>query len=161
MLHLYEIGSLDALFVFDVLLLPEGVAGEAARLGVPGEALRGLRLQRPEPNLNSPGVSQSTARYEGAQALQPTDRQVLALARDHNFLAPVLTDDLALRREVESSGGVVVGTFGILLRRFRHGGSSLDEVRQEVERLLTVSTLHLSPPFRAYVRQRMRDLGEC
>jgi predicted nucleic acid-binding protein len=84
---------------------------------------------------------------------------VLALARQTRYQLPVLTDDLALRRRIERKGGVAVGTVGVLVRCQELGMSSVSQLEESIERLISCSSLHMSRPFRTFLRKLIRGLG--
>jgi len=71
----------------------------------------------------------------------------------------VLTDDLALRRRLENQGVTVVGSVGVLVRAYTTGRIRRDELEGAVDTLFTISTLHLSRAFRAYVRHLLANLA--
>jgi predicted nucleic acid-binding protein len=152
-LHLVEIGGSRALHVFSFLLLPEGVRDELAsrgisllNLGVP------FRIEAIEP-----GVWRQ-AQAEEHEDLQDADAQVFCLAQAEDFSKPVLTDDLALRHLLETRGATVVGSVGILIRAYRQGILTRAELDFAIEGLTTASSLHLSVPFRSYLKNLLRDL---
>jgi predicted nucleic acid-binding protein len=70
----------------------------------------------------------------------------------------VLTDDLALRRLLESHGATVAGTFGILVRAYSSGRLRRDELEEAVEALFHRSSLHLSRAFRIYIQELLKKL---
>lgn len=150
-LHLHEIGALEALASLRRILIPDLVAAE----------LETFRL--PEPRLSqavSPciielvpvGVDATRKTLPGASDLQAADLQVLYLARTTAPGLAVLTDDLTLRHHVESAGGTAVGSLGLLIRSYRVGQMSRPRLEELVDRLMTESSLYMSRPFRAYVR---------
>jgi predicted nucleic acid-binding protein len=94
----------------------------------------------------------------GAPTVHPADAQVLVLVRARAFRAPVLTDDLALRRRLEAEGAVVVGSVGILIRAYRTGLLRREDLDTAVDALFFESTLHLSRAFRAYVRRLLSGI---
>lgn len=157
-LHLHEINRLDALGVFARIDVPDRVALELERLGLaPAMLLEGaggseLVVVSPSEMAGEVGEPAGTA------TLQPADRQVLALARESDLRFPVLTDDLALRQQIEGEGGLAVGTVGLLVRSFVLGRSDRGDFESAVERLMSRSSLHMSRPFRRYVLGLIRDL---
>lgn len=155
-LHLQEIGQLAALQGVAPLVLPDLVAQElevrgsgAAALVEAGVELRIAWIETSE--------WQEILRAVGPQ-LQPADAQVFALARQASFQSLTLTDDLALRRILESHGGEVAGSVGILVRAYVSGRISRDEVERSILALAHDSTLHLSRAFRNYLQVLLKEL---
>ena len=156
-LHLHEIGSLQALRCFGELEIPDLVARELESFDLSADLVAdavGGRFQVTEVAKSDWQVLIS---LEGAR-LQPADAQVLALARTAEFRTPVLTDDLEVRRVVETENGLAVGSIGILVRNYHLGHLARFELEERVAQLLTESTLHMSSPFRRYVRRLIRDI---
>ncbi|MCR4408199.1 MAG: hypothetical protein NUW24_14980 [Anaerolineae bacterium] len=157
LLHLHEIGQLDALGIFTHLIVPRLVADELrthglkpANLGVPG--LRISVVVVDEGHLNR-------VLTEGERPpIHPADAEVLALAYSDNFQKPVLTDDLALRRRLEAAGAIVTGSVGILVRAYKTNRLTRAQLEHALDALFSNSTLHLSRAFRTYVRQLLADL---
>ena len=90
--------------------------------------------------------------------LQSADAQVLALAKSRGFSETVLTDDLALRNCVEQEGGSVAGSVGLLVRSYRLGHFTLEELLESADQLMSQSTLFMSKPFRKWLRKMLEDL---
>ena len=156
-LHLNEIGRLECLRIFEHLVMPDLVAEELraygldpSRLGVTGLKATIVVVERAE---WSPVLSEADQ-----PTIHPADAQVFVLARSNQFQKPVLTDDLALRRRLESQGATVVGSVGVLVRAYTTGHLKRDELESAVEALFTTSTLHMSRAFRAYIRHLLADL---
>ncbi len=103
------------------------------------------------------GAWQAALRSAEPVRIQPADAQVFALAQADRFQSLVLTDDLALRRLLESHGCTVVGSVGVLIRTHVSGLFRREELERSIEDLFEVSTLHWSPAFRAYVRQLLEE----
>ena len=80
------------------------------------------------------------------------------MAQNANFSLPVLTDDLALRRQLEAHGALVVGSVGILIRAYRQQLMSKIQLENAIDSLFDESSLHLSPAFRVYVRQLLKGV---
>lgn len=146
-LHLAEIGEIGRLGLFAAVIIPEQVRTELAGRGAWSSAAE-ARLQ----------VEKVSAQEinEQAKTLAPftvhrTDLSVAALAVR---ISPdvVLTDDLRLRRGLESQGHQVVGSVGILIRAFHTGQLSKPELLARLDQLLDGSSLYTSKAFRAMVR---------
>jgi predicted nucleic acid-binding protein len=90
--------------------------------------------------------------------IHPADAQVLALAQRDQFQAPVLTDDLDLRRRLEYLEVTVVGSVGVLVRAFTAGRLKRDELDSAVDALFLKSTLYISRAFRIYVLNMLANL---
>ncbi len=126
-LHLHEIGQLDCLAVFDNLVIPDLVAEELRAYGLDPSRLNvaGLNV-----------VVVSVAKEEwapvvmeaGQSIIHPADAQVFILAQSDRFQKPVLTDDLALRRRLESRGATAVGSVGVLVRAYATGRLQRNEL---------------------------------
>lgn len=156
-LHLHEIEHLKALRAAGPLLLPELVVEELGRRAISPSLLEAAGL---EIILRSPDGSEEAAAREdaGSTLLQPADLQVFALARRAGFRQLVLTDDLALRRLLESRGATVAGSIGLLVRAYASDRMSRSELEESVEALFHESSLHLSRAFRTYVKDLLRRL---
>lgn len=155
-LHLEEVDRLKALNLVAPLFLPDLVLKELEAHGLGAARLREagitFTVQEVEP------LAWRKVIRDVASRIQPADAQVFFLARAHQFQSLVLTDDLALRRLLESHGNQVAGTVGILIRAYSAGWISRGEMETAFEALFEKSTLHLSPAFRAYVRKILADL---
>ncbi len=156
-LHLHEIGWLKALSIFDHLMMPDLVAEELraraidpVRLGVAGLKVTIVTVERDK--------WMPVIRAADRPAIQPADAQIFILARLSQFRKPVLTDDLALRRRLESLGATVVGSVGVLVRAYTTGRIGRDALESAIDALFTTSTLHLSRAFRTYVHRLLADL---
>ncbi len=156
--HLWQIG-LPALFgVFEVLHLAEQVVTEVRR-HVPLD--RVAAVAGCEVRIHSVAAAEIVLLRERlpsqAAHLQDADLATLALA---HRLQPdlVLTDDLALRRAVESVGLTPMGSVGILLRGYKHELLDAKSLDKAVDALFVHSTLYLSPHFKAYVRRLIADI---
>jgi predicted nucleic acid-binding protein len=90
--------------------------------------------------------------------IQPADAQVFVLARDSGFQSLVLTDDLVLRRLLESQGTRVTGTVGVLIRAYSSGRISRADLDSSIAALFDASSLHLSRGFRIYVKNLLETL---
>lgn len=155
-LHLCEINRLEVLRVFDQLLIPRMVADE-------------LRLYRLDPlHLGGevrvcimPVSEQNRTEVlieESGFLIHSADAEVFILSREDGFRMPVLTDDLALRRRLETHSTVVVGSIGVLVRAYRMNLLQRGGLESTVDALFDESSLHLSHAFRAYVRQLLAEL---
>jgi predicted nucleic acid-binding protein len=156
-LHLQEIGRLAALTAVSPLRAPDLVWTELQDRGIDDSALRRSGIDfsviplpetiwQPIPGLNL------------ADPIQPADAQVFCLVEASRFEALALTDDLALRKLLESYGALVVGSVGLLVRAYSEGRLQRVELDRSIEALFNDSTLHLSRAFRAYLMQLLKNL---
>ena len=155
-LHLSEINYLFGLELFEQLKLPDLVNNE----------LRAYNLNTSQLNLKAKIIISSveheqclnTMQQLGQPQLHLADAAVFIMAQNANFSRPVLTDDLALRRQLEARGTLVVGSVGILIRAYRQQLISKIKLENAIDALFYDSSLHLSLAFRAYVRQLLQEV---
>ncbi len=156
-LHLHEIGWLEALNIFDHLLMPNLVAEELLSYGLDpsqlGVAELSVTIATVERKEWGPLVIEANQ-----PTIHPADAQVFVLAQSTQYQNPVLTDDLALRQQLESQQATVVGTVGVLVRAYTNGFLKRNELENAIDALFTTSTLHLSRAFRAYIRHLIANL---
>jgi predicted nucleic acid-binding protein len=156
-LHLGEIGRLDALSVVSPLRAPDLVWSELAARGIdhPSHQKAGIEVTiAPVEDSDWKTVIAGVSPTE----IQPADAQVFALVQSSGFQALALTDDLALRKLIESHGATVVGSVGILIRAYSSGKLDRRQLDDAFQALFDKSTLHLSQAFRAYLVQLLRSL---
>lgn len=96
----------------------------------------------------------------GQLPIHPADTEVLILAHEGGFSKPILTDDMALRRELEIRGALVIGSVGLLVRAYKKALMARADLDHAIDALFDESTLHLSSAFRGYVRKLINDLGK-
>jgi predicted nucleic acid-binding protein len=70
------------------------------------------------------------------------------------------TDDLKREGMLEQEGASVVGSVGLLIRAYTSGKMDRDRLERSMDALLNNSTLHLSRPFRTYIRKLIAELRE-
>jgi predicted nucleic acid-binding protein len=156
-LHLHEIGHLGVLSIFNELVIPDLVAEELRACGLDPSNLGIISL-----NTSLVVVDESEwSVIIGAvnqPIIHPADAQVFVLARSSQFQDLILTDDLALRRRLESQGATVVGSVGVLVRAYTTNHLKRNELESAIDALFTTNTLHMSRAFRAYIRQLLANL---
>jgi len=154
-LHLTEIGQLDILNIFDRLKVPNLVAVELDAYGVDLST-------RKFPHIEFVNVEESQWQQVISSskhlAIHPADAQVFVLAQSNNFLKLVLSDDLDLRRLLESHNATVVGSVGLLVRAYKLGRLEYDALAESINALFTNSTLYISRAFKVYVEKLIEDL---
>ncbi len=155
--HLWQIGLWSTLGTFETFHITQQVIQEI-REHVPLDRLKSLS----DCELHIHTISQQEIDVQRRRApsdlkLQIADLATLALAQR---VTPdlVLTDDLDLRRAIESQGQLPMGSVGIVLRAYKAGW--LDEVSldQAIDGLFVHSTLYLSPSFKSYVRRLIAQM---
>jgi len=102
-LHLGEIDRLDALNVFTRITLPRLVLDELEKHNVSrgrfdNQTFELLIVDVPESKW------QPLTQMFGQPVIHAADAQVFVVAQESDFKTPVLTDDLALRRRLDSEG---------------------------------------------------------
>lgn len=124
------------------------IAGPRWRRSLPAECLRVARVSEAE-LLRQQDIIPSCKAHSA-------DLSVAALARR---LCPeaVLTDDLALRTGLQSSGYRVVGSVGVLIRAARKGLIGRESLDEALDRLFDGSTLYTSRAFRSKVRELLKN----
>ena len=155
-LHLQEIGRLNALTAVVPLLLPDLVAEELDLRGAGIARLREAGIPFTVSTVETP-VWRDVLRNV-APHIQPADAQVFALVRASRYQALALTDDLALRRLLENHQAAVTGTVGLLIRSYSQHTLSRDELETALDELFRLSSLHLSRAFRTYLGKLLEDL---
>lgn len=155
-LHLVEIKRPDSLCLFDVVTISQYVYAELRRMKALQPASRALAGQ-----LKATHVTYEQIKLQAEQLsafkLHDPDLSTAALAQS---IVPdvVLTDDLSLRKALESQGWTVVGTIGVIIRAYTTGRIPKSEMLDAVDHLLDNSSLYTSKAFRFYVRNRIEEI---
>lgn len=149
LIHLHEINRLELVItVFNTLHLPEQVKRE-----IRNEAIIQFLQQKTTcisvHSVNEPELFATKEAYSGFQ-LHLADLAVLSLLpKIKNAVA--VTDDLALRRAVESGGRTAVGTIGILLNGYKRGVISKPQLIKLLDLTFNDSSLYLNSAFKKRV----------
>ena len=156
LLHLAEIQQ-DALFTnFRKIVISSAIEAELVRYQVMGrlrsilpDQLHVIPVEVPPPAFCPQEINEFRH--------QPADVSVIRLAC---LIQPqlVLTDDLLLRRYLESKNYKVVGSIGILIRSFHLQQISKNDLYFYLDRLFDDSSLYFSRGFYAYVRTLLEHL---
>ncbi|HEW97452.1 MAG: hypothetical protein DRR16_31580 [Candidatus Parabeggiatoa sp. nov. 3] len=152
-----EINNLRVLTLFEQIKLPDLVADE----------LEGYNLNANELNITANVVicpidheqSLNIRQKLGQPLIHLTDAAVFILAQNANFSLPVLTDDLALRRQLEARDTLVIGSIGLLIRAYHQQLIDKTDIKSAIDSLFNESSLHLSQAFRLYVQQLLNELN--
>lgn len=156
-LHLAEIGAVHQLGLFRVVIISEQVRAELAELGAwesgPNALSDCISVQR----VSSQEISYQ-AKHLSMFTVHRTDLSVAALAA-RTDCDVVLTDDLLLRRGLESQGHQVVGSVGVLIRAFRMKQLAKSELLCSIDQLLDGSSLYTSKAFRVTIRRFLENLA--
>jgi predicted nucleic acid-binding protein len=156
--HLWEIEQQRILTLFSTVYLPNQVKEELSLQDV-WENLEQTILDRFRvEEVAESEIQQMSVRF-AETALQSADLAVIVLAKSVNPSA-VLTDDLDLRKTLESLGLTVVGSVGLLIRAFKNGNFGKPELEVLIDGLFTGSTLYLSQAFKQRVRKLIEELSE-
>lgn len=108
LIQLAEIDSLELLFAFDSLLIPETVYEEIERGGVP-DGISDLSYE----------LVEADESRVGSEELDTGERAALAVAKDHAVV--LLTDDLAAREAASDAGVEVRGSIGVIALGYARG----------------------------------------
>jgi predicted nucleic acid-binding protein len=153
-IHLYEIGRLSLLGIFDALHIPEAVWRETVGLGrVPGGDLQSLGTVRRQVLL--PADVAQFVLDNGLEDLHEGERECLCLC-GQTAVSTLLTDDLAVREASKGLGITPVGSLGIVARCYRLGRLSLPDAERSLWDLYDVSTLFVTPVLIDLVIQQLR-----
>jgi predicted nucleic acid-binding protein len=149
LIHLHEINRLElVLTVFNMIHLPEQVQRE-----IHNEAIIQFLHQNTIcvsiHSVNEPELFVTKEAYSGFQ-LHLADLALLSLLpKIKNAVA--VTDDLALRKAIESGGITAVGTIGILLNAYKRGVIDKPQLIKLLDLSFNDSSLYLSSAFKARV----------
>jgi len=141
-IHLWEIGELSLLTVFDKLMIPETVWDETVGRGrVPEKALESL------PNLMRVNVASDVAaefiREMNLADIHKGEAECLYWCVKEK-VALILTDDLAVRDAAKALNIRPVGSLGVVIRAFRDKKITLEAARKILFCLYRNSTLFVS-----------------
>jgi len=157
-LHLAEIGALSVLTIFNRVLVSNLVNEELRRYGidlvVEGQRWSGLTFE-----VKTIGQERVTEllRELTAFKLHRADASIIALADDLE-IRPVLTDDMELRKALESKGHEAVGSIGVAVRAYKLEKLTRESLEDLIDDLFSLSSLHLSKGFRQFVREMLVTL---
>jgi predicted nucleic acid-binding protein len=148
-IHLDEIQQLEVLTaVFNTILVPEQVIREISNLTV-----LSFIEQHPEvvhiEQVQVKDLFTVKDSYHGFR-LHPADLAIVVLLCKYDH-AVAITDDLELRKAIESSGRTVVGTIGVLFRCFQLGVFDKEQLQNSISNIFNDSSLYLSSAFKKRV----------
>jgi predicted nucleic acid-binding protein len=154
LIHLHEIGILEALAVFTTIHVPGAVWQEAIeRHGVPGgRLLEVATIERHEIG----DASAHFAERERLEHLQRGDVECLHLCATTGK-SLLLTDDLAVRKVASTRGIVPVGSLGVIIRAYREGMIGRLEAEAHLEALYSQSSLFVTRTIVDLAIRRLRE----
>jgi predicted nucleic acid-binding protein len=157
MIHLHEIDQLGIIIaVFSKLHLPDYVEREIHNEPIL-QFIRQNTVQIKVHPIPEPELFSTKDAYSAFQ-LHLADLAVLTLlTKIEDALA--VTDDLALRRAIESNGRTVVGTIGILFRGYSQGVVDKPQLKNLIDKIFNDSTLYLNSAFRTRVQNIIESLA--
>ena len=146
LIHLDELGSLDLLSDFPLVLVPDEVWREVERHR-PSALRHSLDLQPCPVSISATpafgALAQALALDRGEQAALS-----LCMSRPGSLL---LTDDSAARLASRALGVRAQGTIGVLVRAIRRGQQTREQVVSLLRELPMRSTLHVRPSLLAEI----------
>ncbi len=155
--HLWQIQQWATFAALDELHAARQVIDEV-RSHVPMEefaAYAGFSLQVHE--IDQVEVGQTRDTLTDGSKLQDADIATIVLAK-RLMPALVLTDDLTLRRTLESLGLTPMGSVGLVLRAYATNHLTRSQLQQAIDGLFVQSTLYLSPVFRTFVQREVEKM---
>ena len=129
--------------------MPSGVEAELKKKGVLPQVKKTLGKKLRVEGVTGNAVAEAARRLSAFRP-QEADLQVAAVAAVSSPSA-VLTDDLELRKALEQSGHLVVGSIGILIRAYSDGKLTRVALEKGLSQILDDSSLYLSRAFRRHV----------
>jgi predicted nucleic acid-binding protein len=154
-LHLAEIGALSVLTIFKKVFVSNLVDEELLSYGI-DLAVEGQRW--PKLTFEAKTVGQERVsellRELTAFKLHRADASIIALADDLR-IRPILTDDMELRKALESRGHEAVGSIGVVVRAYKVGKLTKEALEDLIDDLFSRSSLYLSKGFRQFVREML------
>lgn len=156
--HLFEIGQEKTLTIFTTIYIPVQVKDELLAQGV-WEGLEDSILELFQIKSVAEREIETILTTMSSFDLHYADASVVVVAKEENPSA-VLTDDLDLRKALESLRFTVVGSIGVLIRAFKQGRFGKNDLEAILNDLFTDSTLYLSKAFKAQVKEMIADLPE-
>jgi predicted nucleic acid-binding protein len=154
-LHLAEIGALSILTIFEKVFVSKMVSEELLSYGI-DLAVEGHRWSELTFEARTVGQERVIELLRGLTEfeLHRADASIIALADDLR-IRPILTDDMELRKALESRGHEAVGSIGVAVRAYKVGKLTKEALEDLIDDLLSHSSLHLSKGFRQFVRQML------
>jgi len=154
-LHLAEIGALSVLTIFEKVFVSNLVDEELLSHGI-DLAVEGQRW--PELTFEAKTVGQERVtgllRELAVFKLHRADASIIALADDLR-MKPILTDDMELRKALESKSHEAVGCIGVAVRAYKLKKLTREALEDLTDDLFSRSSLHLSKGFRQFVREML------
>lgn len=149
LIHLDEIQQLEIIpQLFNQVFIPDYVIRE-----ISNQTVHSFTQKNPDTFVIEPIQEEAlfTAKDTfSSYRLHLADLAVIISLANHSE-AVAITDDLELRKAVESSGRIAVGSVGLFFRAYKLGILSKDQLRTVVGLLFNDSTLYLSSAFRSSV----------
>lgn len=142
LIHLYEIGSLSVLKLFDEVHVTDTVWAEATTAGrIPVHDLEGLPILHRHA-LSMTEIDQFAA-TSNLQLLHAGEQGALLLA-ERLHVRLFLTDDLAAREAAKTIGLQPVGSLGLIVRAYAEGELDVDSVILRLRALQEKSSLYVT-----------------
>lgn len=155
-LHLHQIGCLQLLRIFKAVMVSGQVKKELEGFGTWYYLYNEKGISIEQETIAEDEIIEELNRWKGKE-LHKTDISVLVLAR--RIADPlILTDDLKLRKAIESLGREVIGSVGVLIRSYKEKMLTNEELRKSVCLLFNDSSLYLSSAFRGRVLKLVEEL---
>lgn len=148
-LHLAEIDRVDCLSCAEVIFITSQVRAELRQHVVCDTVFESshdlIQIER----VALAEIGKQRVQLQGFR-LHTADLSVAALAER---LKPdvVLTDDLQLRKALETQGHTVVGSVGVMVRAFTRGIINKSELQTSIDESFDGSSLYTSRAFREHV----------
>ncbi len=155
-LHLQQIGYIHLLEIFEIIVVSEQVKAELKEFSIWESLKQESTICLQEETISDNEIAKEQQQWTNHK-LQKADISVLALVRRMQDVLS-LTDDLALRRAIESLGRVVIGGVGVLIRGYKERKLNKEELRRCIDLLFNDSSLYLHRAFRVRVLQLIDEI---
>lgn len=148
-LHLHEISLIEILSIFHQIIISNLINSELNFYDINLSNKLNITIE----DVDNYAIRDFSIPFK----IHDPDKSVLILAKKYQ-ISLILTDDLELRKAAEFSRIKVMGTVGILVKAFKKGVLSKNELFDNIDILFENSSLFTSRIFKDYVKNIIKKL---